>query len=307
MRQLTIEKFKEYVLSLKTQKKELLETLGSLHFAAQDIPVVIVTCGPSLSRIPKQQLIDLNSKCILIAIKQAHDYVDGSELFHVINPYNLKKYEYTETNYILSTFASYTKPVYSPVDLFIPYEEIDPAEKLKKRLAATLDFDKYLLSHSLERPWGPGIMMELAIYFAIHLGTKDIFLVSYDLHDPSFSGVNHYTKFYTSNNQSESWKEALMKKMIKVMSKLPQMTSNRARFMLGSTYNPASAIPTDEYDLLISSSEHLYRWLNSLGINLGVCSDNSFVSRCIPRFTIEELSKFLDSKMLSSASLNSKL
>ena len=59
----------------------------------------------------------------------------------------------------------------------------------------TKKFDDYLLSNSLTRPCGPGIMLETVIFMAVHLGVKKIVGIGWDL---TMDKVNEdtYQHFY---------------------------------------------------------------------------------------------------------------
>lgn len=290
---------KKKILSLKQSNLGVSETVQSLHNIAKDIPVVIVTCGPSLKKIPREKLIALKSKCILIAVKQAHSYLKGNELIHLINQYNLSKYYYSSNNYVIAGFnyQKTSKPILSRVDLNLPYDpelfNLARAERLSKRLAVSLNFDQYLLSNTIERPWGPGVILELAIYIAIHLGSKDIFLVGYDLADPS-QDLKSFNHFYDSKSQEK--KVNLSNRFAKITSNISGISETRIRYELGLRYNKVESLPSDENRLLVESSKDLYLWLKDLGIALNVCSDNSYVSEIVPRIKIDELSNFFNKK-----------
>jgi hypothetical protein len=292
---------KEKILLLKQSNLDVKDSLDFLHNIAENIPVVIVTCGPSLSQIPQEKLIALGSKCILIAVKQAHEYLNGVEIFHLINQFNLSKYKYLKPTYTISSLIldEVDRQIFSNVDLFLPHDNelfsSNYEARLNKRVAVTLDFDKYLLTNTVERPWGPGIVLELAIYLAIHLGTKNIFLVGYDLASPT-AQIDRFTKFYELKQNKISTKVVRLKeRLAKNISDITGISENRIRYELNLPYNSiTSTIESDENELLINSSKELYLWLNNLGIRLDICSQKSYVSELIPRITIDKMSEILN-------------
>lgn len=288
-----IDLVREKILLLKQSNLDVKDSLDFLHNIAENIPVVIVTCGPSLSQIPQEKLIALGSKCILIAVKQAHEYLNGVEIFHLINQGNLKKYKYRKSTYVISSFNDADPEIFSPVDIYLPLKERNPA----KRLAVTLEFEKFLLAKVPQRPWGPGIILESAIYLALHLGSKDIFLVSYDLASPNASNFKHYNKFYESNKSSKNeTAEFYLSKIARKVAVITGYSEARIRYEFGLKYNPTGAIDPDENKILIDSSHDLHKWLMSRGIKLRICSNNSFVSNSIPRVDVDEMEKIIVSK-----------
>ena len=54
---------------------------------------------------------------------------------------------------------------------------------IKKNDLIEKDFENITFSKSIERPWGPGLMFELAVPMAIHLGCKNIVTIGWDIGD----------------------------------------------------------------------------------------------------------------------------
>ncbi len=283
---------KEALVYIKKNKLNIQSATKYLYNISQDVPVVIVTCGPSLKLIPKEQIIVLANKCVLIAVKQAHDYLDGSEVIHLINQYNLKKYNYKNKDIcVMSTFdQACGNKIFSRSDLAFPHDinlfKSNKQDLLDGRLAITRDFNKYMLINNVERPWGPGIVLELALYLAVHMGAKNVYLIGYDLASP-VNKVDQLIKFYNKNKSfsiqgiTDFFFEKLPKKFKPIGEKI--------KYSLGLIYNKPSSMDRDENQVLVDSSADLYKWLKNKGISLYICSDNSYVSRDIPRKNITEI------------------
>jgi hypothetical protein len=298
VKQKKIKEINKKILYLKKNILSVDDVLKSLHNIATDVPVVIVTCGPSLNSIPKDKIIALSSSCILIAVKQAHQYLDGMESIHLINQYNLMSYHYKKNKtYVISSFNEFNNKykIYSKVDLVLPHDDsvfrLDNADMLKKRLVVTGKFDEYLLCKNYKRPWGPGIVLELAIYLAIHLGSKDIYLIGYDLASPS-DDVPYFKKFYGEKKYFEINKS--VSNIIYRFGRKMGISEEKIKYSIGLLYNPAGPMDIDENKLLVESSDKMYRWIQSLGANLYLCSDRSYISELIPRVSIDEISSYIN-------------
>lgn len=289
---------KRKISRLKTKDITPHEVIKNLENIARNTPVVIVTCGPSLKSMPSRKLIALREKCILIAVKQSHDYLHGKEDIHLINQFNLKKYRYSPKTYVVASFNNempYYK-IYSETDLVLPHDktvfELEHKSRLSKRLAVTRDFDAYLLKNTLFRPWGPGIVMELAIYLAVHMGSKDIILVGYDL-APSSNQVKQFLRFYDSRSEFQRKIDGFLSLGIERIAQYLEISENRLRYELGFPYNKAGSMDSDENKVLVDSTQYLYEWLIGRGISLKICSDETHVSEAIPRININDILDFL--------------
>lgn len=127
------------------------------------------------------------------------------------------------------------------------------------------------------------------------MGTKNIFLVGYDLASPT-AQIDRFTKFYELKQNKISTKVVRLKeRLAKNISDITGISENRIRYELNLPYNSiTSTIESDENELLINSSKELYLWLNNLGIRLDICSQKSYVSELIPRITIDKMSEILN-------------
>ncbi|MGK7893749.1 MAG: hypothetical protein AB4372_09015, partial [Xenococcus sp. (in: cyanobacteria)] len=146
--------------------------------------------------------------------------------------------------------------------------------------------------NNIERPWGPGIILELGIYIAIHLGTKDIFLISYDLADPN-QYHERLSKFSDKKNIVLR-KKTTRNRILDKINKRFYPYINNIKYHLGMPYNVIKdPLPKDENRILVDSSKNLFLWLKSQNISLSVCSDQSYVSNLVPRLTIDQITQKL--------------
>jgi len=92
-------------------------------------------------------------------------------------------------------------------------------ELLNTRLAVTNLYDNYLLANTMYRPWGPGIVLEQVLYFAVHIGCNSIYLAGYDLDDPFKKNVTAYKKYYEAQYQEIDDTNEANKKMMEETEK----------------------------------------------------------------------------------------
>jgi hypothetical protein len=62
-------------------------------------------------------------------------------------------------------------------------------------LVFTKNYDQYLFNKTLKRAVGPGIMLETVLYFAVHLGVRNIYTLGWDLNA-------HGSHFYKEDDVS---------------------------------------------------------------------------------------------------------
>jgi hypothetical protein len=122
---------------------------------------------------------------------------------------------------------------------------------INKAISRTLEFDKWTIRNSpLYRPFGPGIMFETVLFFAYHLGFRQIYTFGWDGGPVGSITRQHY---YGSRQ----------------------------------VINPAAHLLPEESEFEINCSEHFYKWLYEHGTLLSIASENSFMSSVIPRVTFD--------------------
>ena len=216
----------------------------------------ILTCGPSLKSYNPNFLKEKLKDKLVIAVKQAYNYCPEVVDFHLFNSNNFECYQYKDPRpYVITTSAEselamihsiWSNKQENDLFCFIP----DDRDK-SKQVARSLAFDDYLFDKTPDRPWGPGMMTEIVIYLAVHLGVKEINTIGWDLEKPGTTKSNHFYK----NRQ---------------------------------VIRPADSMPKEEIELNIEMSKHLYKWLKEKGIDLYVANEDSHLHNIIPRRLINE-------------------
>ena len=116
----------------------------------------------------------------------------------------------------------------------------------------TKKFDDFLLSNSLTRPCGPGIMLETVLFLTVHLGVKNIVGLGWDLTNDKVN-EDTYQHFY-GNTQN--------------------------------LFNRGDVLDW-EIEAGRESSKEVYYWLKELGINLQLVSDISTLYDGIERINLD--------------------
>lgn len=276
---------------LKSRTLTVRQKIDNTSQIGSGLSVIILSCGPSLRDISKKTLESLRSKYLIFAVKQAHDYIDGIEDVHFINHCNLKKYRYSSATSVISSYNPLQSlRIYSKQDMILP-ADLDIFGKsysdlLDHRLAVTNRYDDYLLTNTIYRPWGPGIVLELVLYFAVHIGCSAIYLAGYDLDDPFKKNLLAYKKFYEYYPQKEP---AVIKQNLLKLAKKINLNVEYLRYLTNRKYNATAPMDSDENSLLVNSSRYLLPWLKSHGARISVLSDKSYVHNSIPRADINDL------------------
>lgn len=280
---------------MKLETSEIKKGFKSLHSLNDKVKFLkdkfkgeecyILTAGPSIKDYSSEYIKKKLKNKLVISVKQTYDLVGDIVDFHLLNPFNYRVYDYKKNNPIvvmvnLLTFQRFTPK--SNEDLKFLIER----KKCKKQfsLAQTKEFEKHLLENNLIRPFGPGIMYEIGIYLAIHLGVKSINVIGWDLGSKNSNEIN---RFYEN-------KSFLKKTEQKIMNLSPNFYNlifirfinmyNVLKYFLGKNHtlnNPG--ITVDEAVFISNSTKELYNWLLSKGVNLNIISNNSMIDKIVPR------------------------
>jgi hypothetical protein len=169
--------------------KDIYTKINSLKNLHIDKECVILSCGPSISKY-KEEISLLKDK-IIICVKQSI-HTSPYCNYHLLNFVNDESYSYVNPKPI--TFYI-SKNTYNNADFNLKLD-------VRHHLYKTKEFDKFLLEKTLNRPWGPGIMYELAFYLAHHIGCKKVTTYGWDA---DLSKTTHFYKNgeITSNMKTE--------------------------------------------------------------------------------------------------------
>ena len=165
------------------------DKLDFLHNKFVDQKCYILGCGPSILEVDKTKLSEELKNNLCLSIKLIYfsfpDLVD----FHFFNCNNYKQYPYNENSFFVAqsdfcSEASAQRNVWGSQQYDISVQV--PRQSKDQTLTNTKDFNKWTFNNSgLQRPWGPGIMYESVLFFAYHLGCKEIRTIGWDYKDPN--------------------------------------------------------------------------------------------------------------------------
>lgn len=162
---------------------------------------LLVGCGPSIKKIPTKKIHNFSEGKCLFTVKQAHNLMEEASDFHFLNDNNLSSYSYSRATVVVSENCQNVKCPFLEIssDLhFIVAQNLD----IEKSLGFTYDFDRWTLNKEpYFRPFGPGILSELVLFFVKHLGFKTLYSVGVDLGPPEQQKREHY---YTEETQLEA-------------------------------------------------------------------------------------------------------
>ena len=257
-------KKKTRLLKKKVKKSSSLEEqMSILENSYEGETCYILNCGPSLKEYTPEYLEKTLKDKLVFSVKQAKDYVPGLSDFHFFNCANLpapdnpfipEHYKYSENEPIIVGSSNY--PLHTRWHKFQKHDvffKIPIRTEINNEfLCLTKEFDKYMISNSIERPCGPGIMYETVVYMAAHLGVKKIVALGWDLSSIDPNSDKQYEHFYDPNQKFSS---------------------------------KGDILPW-EVSITCKASEDLYNWLKSKDIELEISSKQSSLYKEIPRVRI---------------------
>jgi glycosyltransferase involved in cell wall biosynthesis len=217
----------------------------------KDQDCYILTCGPSLKQYDPDFLREKLKGKLVFGIKQAFEHVPDMVDFHFFNSNNFQTYDYSEHRPIVITNSAENEltmihHIWGNKQEYDIFTFIPDDKDFSRSICKSLEFEKYLFENTLDRPWGPGMMTEVVIYMAIHLGVKNIYTIGWDLEKPGTTTSHHYYE-----------DRELIRK--------------------------ADPMKQEEIKLNIETTKHLNEWLLSKGVNLFVANENSYVHSSVPR------------------------
>ena len=289
-------------------KKSHIGQIKKLENAFSGKDCLLLSCGPSLKDVNEEQLRTLAQGRVVIAVKQAYlrcsDFCD----FQLLNNINNRRFEYSAKRpvVILSQIGA-GRPVFGPID--IRTKTVVAGRSVKKKLPLEWDsalahsvawagnYDDFLLSKGTDRPFGPGIVYEQGVYWALHLGVKRIIAIGWDIGLPG--DRSHFDQ--TSSNNKRGIRDRLklprpsdlhprLRRMGQIARKFVGPPIAYIRYRMGLPYNVAKrgAVP-GEQELTIQASYDVYKWLESHGVELCILSDKSEADPRIPRVSVSDL------------------
>jgi len=266
-----------------------LDVLGDRYAGA---PCVIVTCGPSLGTFDPAVLRASLDGVLTIVVKQAVDVVGPHTDFHCWNPFNVRRYARGADDTIRCFVDEPTGRMiqHNPADMTLSTGST--AGSLDESLAAELNFDDYVLAKNHTRPFGPGIVYELCIYLAVHLGVSRIVTIGWDIagadgKNTHFDDRPDEQQFFRSERRAAPERPAASRRGSETVRRPLRWARTRRLHRAGEVYNRTRVLP-GETELVASSTEALARWLGEVGVRLNVATDSPFISPTIPRWSLAE-------------------
>jgi len=226
----------------------------------------IVTAGPSLRNYSEEYLKKKLEGKLVLSIKQALNVLKGVSDFHILNFTNFEPYSYLDSPDTLVVWEIFEQ--YHPemifknnlkVDLMLPVvgnHETDIVKRIDASQAGQLNFENWTLDKTLHRMYGPGLMYEVAIHLAVHLGVRSITTVGWDIGDTS--------KFTGDSLYQDVWQD---------------------HYYEGESNIRYAKTPMNfhEVNTVVNSVEGLSEWLNSKKIKFQIISDKNPCSANVKR------------------------
>lgn len=210
---------------------------------------LILGCGPSIQELSLSKLKELSETHCIFAIKQAFNIAPELIDFHFINDNNYSRYDYSQSRAkVIAEFPknNFVHVIAKTADKVFM---IDCNESFDKSLSGSLNFDNWTIEKQPHvRPWGPGIMYELVLFYAHYLNFKEVYTYGWDLG--------------------------------------PSKSTTRDHFYTYDVMNPAFKMEEAESNNEVSLTKHFFYWLKDNGVNLAIASSNSYAHEDIPRVTI---------------------
>ena len=223
---------------------------------------------------------------LVIGIKQTYDLFYEEMDYQLLNAVNIKTYDYkTDNTIVVWTVYQQDQPYYI-INNDVPCDFMTPIYRnhgsIHNTIAAIGDWSEIGFDVSFERPWGPGLMYELAIPLAteffrplsMYLGCKKIVTIGWDIgvlreHEKGQQYIN-YDHFYQKGRDKH---------------KVEYDGVNVERLPIGGS----GGITYDEVKMNIEGALGLYKYLKGRGIDFSIVSDRNPASELIPRKTMKEI------------------
>jgi len=261
---------------MKNKTKKILEVFNSLDSvekrmdeikdAYKDETMYIVASGPSLNNYAPNKLKEILSDKLVVCIKQSYHQLKDITDILLLNFTNLSPYTFNPNTIVtwLYWFQNHPQIVFEKFkgDLLFPiYRNDDIPNKMTQSIAYKGDYENMMFDKGLPRPWGPGLMYELGIPLAVHLGVKKIVTLGWDvgnldLWEGQEDSERHFVDHYYSDE-----------------------TQLFDRFKIDAT----------EIKLIANSMVGIYNYLQTIGVEFNIISDRNPVGSEVPRIKLEDI------------------
>jgi hypothetical protein len=262
---------------------------------------VLVTCGPSLGLVDGPAFRGALSGVLTIVVKQAIDVVGDQADFLCWNPYNVRRFVVPSAHTVRCFVSEPSGRMiqHNRADLTFPAVRVDG--DLDRSLAVRQDFEAHQLDRTVVRPFGPGIVYELCLYLAVHLGVQSILTVGWDIADSS--GKN--THFDDRSGEQQFFESVRSDAMTpagpSAGPRVPEFVRRPVRWVRtrklhsgGAVYNRTRVLP-GETEAVGASTRAAHRWLAERGVDLMVASDSPHLDQAIPRIPVDRVPALVQS------------
>ena len=250
-----------------SQYEEIKDRLDKLKDSYKGKTCYIVSAGPSLKNYQVDELKDKLKDELVITIKQAYNILKDISDFHVLNFTNFQPYDwFSDTIVVWEVFEQYHPNMILEngfsCDLMLPVvgnHGTDIVKRINESQAGTESFDDWTLDKTMNRMYGPGIMYEVVIHLALHLGVKEIRTIGWDIGDVS--------KFKQDDLYEDVWQDHAYD---------------------GSDNIKYAKTPMNyhEVNTVVKSVKYLSEWLKTKGIDFKIISDRNPAHKSIERIQL---------------------
>jgi hypothetical protein len=270
------------------KKDALADKLDILKDTYKGETAYLLTCGPSFGDYSAEFYQKTLRDKLVISVKQTYESVRGITDFHLLNAWNYKKYSYEDPQPVVLFENHPTHPDTPGLEPDLHFmctnmgKDIPKPERLAKRLCTLRNFDDYLFDSNPDRPWGPGIVYELAFYLAVHIGVEKIIAVGWDIGSPDSRFMPHFYK--EGANQELTNMPVNLVKGDKLLNFGQDGKISESK--LDSQAESLVNVPgyyEDEVAQIAASTGEAYDWLLSHGVELEIASECSIADARIPR------------------------
>jgi len=180
---------KEYIkkiIHLSKQIHSIPKRVDFLHNKFAGMECYILGCGPSLNSADKSLLLEETKDKCLITIKQSYFSFTENVDFQVFNTNNFVTYPYRKDTFFWGSLdgrniESALQQIWKgqKLDAFSTVHFSEPLTKRQEK--GDLNLDEFTFSKDYyNRNWGCGIMFEVVLFLAFHLGFSNIKTVGWD-------------------------------------------------------------------------------------------------------------------------------
>ena len=248
---------------------------------------LFITAGPSLKKLSKERVKELAKGKVVIAVKQAINFIPEIVDIHILNDSNYQIYDYKgmKKNLKVILLKSGSKLSFTPkCNPFIEYIIDKRTINWDSSLANTLDFKGNESLYNYTRTYGPGIMYELGIFLPLLFNSNSVIFVSWDL---GSKNSNVIERFYEENTLYDKFKKFLIEKNIGLYNRYIIRIENLIRILLYYIgFNVKLGIPVvtiNEANQIADSTYYLSKYYSQNNIEHCVYSGSSMLSSEITR------------------------